>query len=496
MNIRRLLIAITFLALFAMAMRVSMDTDTWWHLRTGAWILDNQAIPKMDPFSYTRADQAWPHPGWLIQVPMLWIYQVAGPGGLNLWVALMVTAAFAFIWKAASVGLFVRAFALVLAAATAGVYWAARPYMATFVLAAAFLWILEDWRWGRNNRLWLLPALMIIWANSHGGFAVGGMLWGVYGLGIGITWLSRRRSTSEFAAGAGDDEFPYDALPALRQMILIGFLMVLAIVVNPNGFQMLAYPFQTVQIEALQDFIQEWQSPNFHELQVHPFIWLLLLTLGAAGASRLPLRLIDFLLVSGFAYLSLLAARNFALFSLVAPIVLIRHAHVLLDDWGDRLGWRLQVSRRPPKRLQSAVNTFLLVLIFAAVFVKAAAVWPVAENEKVFATFLPLKAAEFLTDSELEPNLFNSYNWGAYLLWRLPDYPVFVDGRTDLYNDEIIDEWFQVVRAEPGWQSVLDRWDVQIVLLEPELPIIAELEQANWLQIYADEQAVIYRRGP
>jgi hypothetical protein len=71
-----------------------------------------------------------------------------------------------------------------------------------------------------------------------------------------------------------------------------------------------------------------------------------------------------------------------------------------------------------------------------------------------------LEAVDFLKENHPEGRLFNSYNWGGYLLWALPEYPVFVDGRTDLYNDEIIGQWSQVVRAEEGWQEVLARWDV------------------------------------
>src|SRR5690606_13624710 len=96
-----------------------------------------------------------------------------GPGGLNLWTAGMVTLSFAFLWRTLSGGLFLRVFIFVLAATVSAVYWAARPYLVTFLFAAVFLWILEDMRWGRippgSRRLLWLPVLMVIWANSHGG---------------------------------------------------------------------------------------------------------------------------------------------------------------------------------------------------------------------------------------------------------------------------------------------------------------------------------------
>ncbi len=83
MSMHKLVMVITFLAVFAMAARVSVDTDTWWHLRTGQWIIENRSIPQTDPFSYTRLGESWQHPGWLVQVPMYWLFQMRWTGGFE-----------------------------------------------------------------------------------------------------------------------------------------------------------------------------------------------------------------------------------------------------------------------------------------------------------------------------------------------------------------------------------------------------------------------------
>ena len=109
--------------------------------------------------------------------------------------------------------------------------------------------------------------------------------------------------------------------------------MVLAVCINPSGPLILAYPFKTGTIGALGAYIQEWQSPDFHQWAAQPFIWLLILTLGAAGISRKRLALSDFLLVSGFTYLSLLAWEEHDLGSvaLAAPAALTGWLH-RVDD--------------------------------------------------------------------------------------------------------------------------------------------------------------------
>jgi hypothetical protein len=484
----RLVTWITFLAIFAMSARVSVDSDTWWHLRAGQWIIEQRAVPQIDPFSYTRLGQPWQYPGWLVEAPMAWIYRALGPGGLNLWTGLMVTLAFAFVWRTLSGGVFLRAFVLVLAAAASGVYWAARPYLVTFVLAAVFLWLLESDRWQRTTRslngLWALPILMVVWANSHGGFAIGFILWGVYWFAEGLSCLHSALSRQPLSAGRQ---------ARFIRLSLVGALMVAAVALNPSGVAMLAYPFKTVSIGALQDYILEWQSPDFHSRQAQPFIWLLLLTFAAVGASRRRLALTEFLLVAGFTYMALLAWRNVALFALVAPAVLTRHAALPLAALGRRFGFN-GASQSAPSRAQKLLNGALLIILILAVLLKVGLDFPLAANQESFRQNMPVDAVAFIKEKSPPGRLFNSYNWGGYLLWALPEYPVFIDGRTDLYNDEVIDQWLQVVRAEPGWQETLDRWEVRLILLEPGMPVVGQLHRQGWHLLYEDKQAVVFSR--
>lgn len=485
MSLNKLVMWITFLAVFAMAARVSVDTDTWWHLRTGQWIVENRSIPQTDPFSYTRAGETWQYPGWLVQVPLYGWYHIGGPGALNLWTAGMVTLAFVFVWFTLSGGPFLRSFAIILGATVAAVYWAARPYMATFLLAAIFLWILEDFRWRKVDRLWWLPVLMVVWVNSHAGFLAGILLWGVYLTYALVQWLSSRL----WQKGREPDH-----RQSLIRLLLVGALMIAVVLINPFGPAMYLYAFKTVGIGALKDYIQEWQSPDFHALNVQPFAWLVLLTLGVVGASRKRLALTDFLLFTGFAYMGLLAGRNVALFALVAPVVLTRHAAPLLAALGRKFGYRQLAMNGRGARKKGYLNWGLLVLIVLAVAIKSISVLPRLVNEAAFRQGLPVGAVEYLQQAKPPGRLFNSYNWGGYLLWALPEYPVFIDGRTDLYMDEVIDQWLQVARAEDGWQQVLEDYDVRLVLIEQDSMLDRVLEyESGWTPIYADNQAVIYQ---
>ncbi|MCK4692920.1 MAG: hypothetical protein KAT23_04785, partial [Anaerolineales bacterium] len=115
MSFRRLVVGLTFLAVFTMAMRVSVDTDTWWHLRAGEWIVEQRQILRTDPFSLTRQGEPWIYPGWLAQIGLYGIHNEFGFAGLNLITALMVVLAFVFIWLLLDGPLLMRAFVLLLA---------------------------------------------------------------------------------------------------------------------------------------------------------------------------------------------------------------------------------------------------------------------------------------------------------------------------------------------------------------------------------------------
>jgi hypothetical protein len=290
----------------------------------------------------------------------------------------------------------------------------------------------------------------------------------------------------------------------LLPLVVAALFSAVVLALNPNTVKMIPYAFQTVSIGPLQDFIQEWAVPDFHNLQFHPFIWLLLLTLAAFGLSHHRTDWSDLLLVSVFAYLSLLAVRNVALFALVAAPVLSRHAVAVLDNLTEvpHLSWlaHLTGSRRatPTRPDPVALNVFFLILVIAGAGAKVGVDLVRINVPEVWGQGLPVEAAQWLGQHELPGQMFNTYNWGGYLIWSLyPDKPVFVDGRTDLYalKSQVLDDYVTVHWAQQGWEDVLDRYDVGHVILERTSPLDNTLRaQVCWVPLYEDDISVIYVR--
>jgi hypothetical protein len=486
MTFRRLVTLVTFLAVFTMAVRVSIDTDTWWHLRAGAWMVEHRQLLRVDPFSLTRQAAPWVYPGWLAQLLLYGVYQGLGLAGLNLLTAFMVTLAFALVWPLMEAPPLLRGFVLLLAATASGVYWAARPQILSFALTGLFVFILDRRRHGHPRLVWILPPIMALWANLHGGFAVGFLLIGAYLAGEGLELLGSRRVRVASGGDAGGE-----ARRRVLNLALVGLVSAAAASLNPHGPVMLAYPFKTISIGVLQDFIQEWQSPDFHRLEAQPFLWMVLLTMLALAASRRRPSVTELLLVVGFSYMGFMAGRNVALFALVAAPVLARHANSALEPLlsGRRRG------RQVPERLAGYLNLAIFSLLVPVALVKMAVPLSEEANQEAVRAQAPVAAVAFIRDRQPPGPLFNSYNWGGYVLWELyPDYLSFVDGRTDLFDDEVLNDYVQAWRADPGWEGIIDRWGIRLVLLEPRAPLARALEGSVWLRLYGDERAVVLVR--
>ncbi|KAA3647232.1 MAG: hypothetical protein DWQ07_06950 [Chloroflexi bacterium] len=489
--------SVLFLALFAMAFRVAIMPDSWWHLRAGQYIIENRELLTWDPFSYTRYGELWLYPGGVVQAAMYIFFNALGPGGMSLWTAVIVTAAFWFIYQSLSKqNLFFIVSLVLLAAVASAVFWTARPFLITFLLTSVFVYILERYRKNLKDHLWWMPLIMLLWANGHGGFIIGFFVWGAYLLEEMVAWVSDFRARDEKLKIVFDRSGLQTFLSGRAgKMVLVGLLMLLVVPINPAGPIILLYFFATFDVGAAWEFIAEWQSPDFHVAAIQPFLILILLTILVFGASRQRSPLSHLVLSVLFLYMALLSGRNIALFALVAPVFIAPHLDEILRNLREKWSFpSLSFSDPVPTGPKKVLNYLLFGLVIIGVVLKIATVFPFQAQQEIFRQLYPVDAVEFIQDQQLEGRMMNSYNWGGYLQMHLPQHPVYADGRADLYGDEIVGEWLQFVGAEDNWQSILDKWEVNFIILEPHWPVIAQLEDAGWNQIYSDEIVVVYQR--
>jgi len=476
---RNIFFAVVLFGIFDMASRNVTDPDVWWHLKTGQFIAEHGSVPHADLFSYTRAGQPWVAHEWLSELFIYELQRTAGSTGLILTFAAIVCATFFLLFLRCSSAPYVAGVATLIAAGATAPLWGVRPQIISLFLTSLWLLILEGSEHHPRILWWTLP-LTVLWVNLHAGFALGLVLSALFLAGgfIERALGSARRQSAKH----------------LRMQAWILLLDLLIVPVNPNGLRMFVYPVETLRSTAMQKYIAEWASPNFHRAEYWLFLLLVLATFAAISWSRVPLRPRDLLLLLVGLYASLGSIRLMPLFVLIAtPLI------------SQRLGnWPRSESQKLPSRpmLASRASFNAVILLAMAAFVgvhTARVVWqePQAEMQA-----FPAGAVSFLQAHPADGPIFNDYDWGGYLIWKL--YPltrVFIDGRADLYASSVnnrqddpppLDQFAETYRFKGSWRQVLERWNIKTVLVPTNSALAVGLRSApGWTVIYEDSQAII-----
>ena len=229
------------------------DADTWFHLRTGAYIVQNHKLPVPDPFSWTTYMGQPAYPGeettrdlnlkheWGAQVILYLVYAAGGFPGMVLFRAACLTAFCGIVgwvvWRRTG-----RFYLSVAAAMAAGMIARTaatdRPFLVTYLLMAITLWILE-----RRRGLWVLPPLFVFWANAHGGYFMGWVLLGAYCGEALFLRLRKQPPTDE------------------KTLWAASLVAILASGLNPTYFNVVPGLF-AYRHSVLQKSLKEWHSPE------------------------------------------------------------------------------------------------------------------------------------------------------------------------------------------------------------------------------------------
>lgn len=480
LSTRRLFAVLVILAVFIFSLRPIADPDFWWHLRTGQLIFATHQVPQNDPFSSTVTGKPWIAHEWLSELIIYGLYRLGGFGLLIFIFSALITTAFLLVYLRSPERPFVAGFALLLGALATAPTWGVRPQMISLLLTSLFLYLLDGYQTTRRVGFILpLPVITLFWVNLHAGFALGLGIIGIYILGDGLEFLTR------FLA----KEKPIPA-PRVKGMLwLIGMLALclLAVVVNPNGPKMYIYPFETLTSPSMQQFIQEWFSPDFHQGEWQPLAWMILALIGFGLLSRKTSSPTRILLTLVFGYAALRSMRNVPLFVLAAVPVLSEQIGALVQ---------LKSDNPPNSRIFSWLNPLLVVLVTLAAGLRFVSVS--GEQAKTEQTQFPYQAVNWILQNHPAGRLYNTYGWGGYLIWRLyPQYPVYIDGRADLYGDQFIYHYLSLYDANPGWEAQLTAQNVGVILIEPKSPLANALRLSpDWAVAFEDPGSVIFTKHP
>jgi len=442
-------------AIFLFAPQVLNDGDTFWHIRTGEWILSHHAVPWVDSFSYTFTGKPWLAHEWLSEVLLAVAYRGLGWDGIVVLCGAATALAFGMmaIHLSRWTDRLPAALLLFIGAACVGPSLLARPHI--LALPMLELWtagLLIARSQGRAPSLWLLP-VMVIWANLHGSF--------VFGLGLALAL--GLEAVSE-AAG--------NWRPVVRGW---GIFVVAAIVVTlatPYGWRGLAFPFELMRMKQLSN-IGEWQPMNFHSVQPLEIGLMAVLYVSWTRGVRVPE--VRALILLGLLFLALEHTRHQMLAGVVGALL-------LAEPIGRAFASEAAVRRGRP--WVWAAGGLLVVLALTGLRVER----PEVRKDEIAG------ALAHVPGDVLRAPVFNEYGLGPNLIFD--GVRPFIDSRAELYGDDFLVSYSGIMRPDrEAFLRMADRYRVRWTILTPASPLVDMLDNLlGWRRIYTDQGVVVHVR--
>jgi len=452
-------------ALVLLVSRTVADADLWGHLQFGIEILDSGTITEVDPYSYMSVGQRWINHEWLAEVLFAYFWRAAGSSGLIILKTLIGLLTFGSIYyyliklklspiRAGSL-LILASIAVIPAIATV------RPHVFTLLFSVLTFLIIVTAEYGKYKWLWLAVPVFALWVNFHGGVLAG--------IGFLVIWAVVHTLLHR-------EEWLKILIPIV--------ISLLAVLLNPYGIDLITFLLETATIPRPE--IVEWQA--LQPVSLLGAVYFILLSIAILGVifsnaeKRIPL----LVLLAVAAIMPFVAVRHLPLFAFA---VLIFGGPFIADAW-------LQITKSPgnPSGLPRVVivATLLLsvgLLIFSLRNFQAI---KIPESDP---PFFPVKAVSILKESNAKGNLGIEFNWGEYAIWYLsPNIKVSMDGRREtVYSEEKYQVYNSFINGVNDWDSLLDDFDTNFVLIASRGPAYNLLKLKNgWELLYEDSTSVLF----
>lgn len=473
--------------------RMLRDPGTLWHTVVGEQMLASRQWITTDSFSFTFGGKPWIAQQWLAECAMALVHRAAGLDGLLLGAVTILAATFAWIFgRLRRAGLrtpmAIATVALVIAASS--YHFLPRPHLVTIALSAWTLSLLADVESGRRSSRWLfvLPPVMVIWTNLHGG-ALAGLA--ITAMVLTAWTLSAFRHRHERSV----------AVSPMRCLSVI-LLIVLAVLVNPYGVEMLRVWLALSMSSVLPRIINE-HGPTA--------------ILGTEGLSLTALGIVYLIILSGCIGRKIRATWLIPLFWLPLAFLRVRHGPIFAVTtavaiaemlpycrWRERLLSRDQWDVRSPNRGRRrapwlvgcgsvvAVSFALQSLGLHVPVVGAgwarldSAYWPVDATNA---------ARDYLKTNSTGGRVFNDLLFGGYLISELPAARVYIDDRCELYGDGFLLHYVDLLRNPEHFEqeSVARRIDLAMVRPGSRMAVYLASSPA-WRALHQDSTAELFAR--
>ncbi|MFZ2949364.1 MAG: tetratricopeptide repeat protein [Desulfuromonadaceae bacterium] len=459
--------------------RAITDPDFWWHLKSGEVMLDQGRLLDTDPFNYTGDPAANGRAAAIRILKGYWLWQVAaallhrvwgfyGIFALKFLTLLLLTGSILWEMRRQSVSPFLQKLLFGLGSVIfVVVFNLERPQVFSFIFAALLLGMVAQVRLGQQPS-WLLPPLMVVWSNIHGGFIVGDILLVL------------------FAAGA-TIQYRTDHI-RLKRLLCWAAAGIAASLLNPTGWNVFIEVSSFTQQNAtnqIDEFKNSWA--HFKDVKLVGLLWF----------------------IAGLHVVGLIFTRRKFWPEIFISVFLIGFGLKYLRNEGfialsllPMTGWYLGQTGVRKKFTQTRLwQSGALVVVIALLAWLTTLEWDNRKNGWPVSDYYPEKMSLFLQDSGLSGRLFNEYDTGGYFNWALyPKWQTFIDGRG--LDSRVNDHFNEIIEARKNHAVLLDQYKIDVVALNirtfggrpmPLLKVL--LNNPGWIPVYLDTKYFVLARN-
>lgn len=455
--------------LFFLFLLPPTDPDLGWQLRCGQEIWKQGKLCSQNTFSVFLENFYWTDARTLYQLLIFPFYQLFGLFGLSLVNSLLILASsILFLSLSGRSEVKITTFPLWIFFSWPVLGFGIRNQLLSLFFLLILLKLIElaykDQKW-----FLLLPAVILLWANSHGGFVLGVILLLIFLFEKTIWLIIAHQNFRNYLLILG---------------IILGSIGVTFL--NPFGLKIYQEAWRHFAVVPLSHLIAEWVPPHFWFqitilLVLAAALWAIYLT------KKQPLTITKFLFLIALAFLALKARRDLVFFFFFAIYVFS--------------SLKIRGKNFYPLALLSSLSIFTFGFFFQlprTVMIDSNWLRFCQSGQVSY----PCQAVEFLKTQLEKGNIFNRYEWGGFLIWQLPEYKIFVDGRMPAWptpsGKSPYTIYLETLQTQPGWQETLKEYNINWILISPgtfmDLLLRPVPEKFGWQEVYRDKISVVYKR--
>lgn len=489
------------LVFLAASYQISGDDDLFWHLATGRYIIENKVVPNADVFGHITSGTEWIPFEWGWDVLTYALYNIGGYNGILAFRSL----AFCFIFfvyfmllRKFKVNSFISIGLLTVLLVATMDRLSPRPHIITYIFFSLLLYILMNYKYINREkyqmRLYAIPVIFLLWANSHMGVLAGGLILFVFTISETIIHYK--------ASSFSNSDFKPLTQSELKKLWIISIVSALVLLINPHGIQTYLYAYSHTKMKMLET-VNEWQNPFNSKLDLGFIITLYKLFLYAGIIVLLyayKKKDVFFALIFvAFAVYSVRAIR----FTVDYEMIMVAFIAISINYFVmniKNMGAKNFLNGNVPKGALAAFLIYIISMvpsnaIYDKLMYYRVSGWGVNND------FIPVQLFDFMKETKISGTTYNHFGTGGYLVWSFPGEKNFIDSRN--LNDEIFNEYNSIMMMKPGFEKKIEERGIDyVVYLDPDLIrrpnelkglVTSYLSRnPNWKLVFWDDKSMLF----